>query len=116
MSRVTNPPAPPPASWKTRQQFQTLIASLRLQSRELAEGDPNFVLEASWQLALALRWPTVDDVATELANALGVGWGAAYRMWAHGHIGCTCPVGWVSYSEVGPHPTPECPVHEENSR
>ncbi|MGG7653541.1 hypothetical protein [Kocuria rosea] len=57
-------------------------------------------------------WATVGDVAAELSHMLGRGTGAQYRVWAAAHAKCTCSVGWVSYSEVGPHPTEECPRHQ----
>lgn len=84
---MTATPAPAagaaPVPWEQRQTVNRLLASLRLNRRELAEGDPDKVLRPAYAFALHVRWATVDYVAAELAHHLGSGWGAAYRLYVH---------------------------------
>lgn len=74
------------------------------------------VCSVAYEVHRRHHWATIGDVAAELSHMLGPGTGAQYRLWAAEHAACICPTGWVSYSEVGRHPTPECPRHGEARR
>lgn len=118
MPRMTNAPAPVP--YLIRQNFERQIRNA-VGARALTVGCSydqlpiEDVCSVVYEVHRRHPWANVGDVAAEISHMLGPGTGAQYRQWLHEHTPCTCPDGWVSYSEVGRHPTPDCPLHQEAS-
>lgn len=83
------------AAVKAAAPFQEAAALRRIEHRLRAKAETDSAARPGFRRGLLAAADILGHCADELDPA-GT---------------CSCPSGWVSYSEVGPHPSPDCPQH-----
>ena len=69
----------PPVPFTDRQQFQARIR----EAATAPSATPDEICAAARTISTDYGWATARDVANELVNVLGTGWGAIFLHWYH---------------------------------